>query len=217
MGMVLAIAPMRVEHHDGAPLQGFTPDCAREIIHTPDATTHQRAQQDRRVVREHRAEHGGDREDDVARDHPRVEHLAHLAHPVVHVDFGTPQAQRRCAAHRHEVLPLATVQAAVCNVAHLLRVPTREHLGHQTIIVGRPVARMGVGEPIPVLSKDLCEDIPVPRGCCNHEGAPTWRGGRFTVSLLYHTSLAQSTLSSACPEAPSPPSLVLEPWGLPGT
>jgi hypothetical protein len=49
-------------------------------------------------------------------------------------------------------------------MAHLLQAATPEHLGHQALIVGRLVARMGVCEPIPVLGKDLLEDVPVPRG-----------------------------------------------------
>ena len=64
-------------------------------------------------------------------------------------------------------------QAAVFDIAHLLRVATRKHLGHQAIVIGRLVARMGVCKPVPVLGKDLLEDIPVPRGCCNHQVAPS--------------------------------------------
>ncbi len=173
MGMILAIAPMRVEHHDVASLQRLAPDLAQELLPALDAAAHQRAQQDRSIVIERRAEHGRDREDDVTIDAPLVEDLAHLADSVVHRDFGAAQAQRRLTAHRHQVLPLAPVQAAVCNRAHLLRVATSEHLGHQAIIVGCLVARMGMCELLPVLGTDLLEDVPVPRGCCKHEGAPS--------------------------------------------
>jgi hypothetical protein len=68
---------------------------------------------------------------------------------------------------------LATVQAAVFDIPHLVRVATREPLGHQAIVVGRLVARIGVCEPVPALCKDLLEDVPVPQGCCKHEGAPS--------------------------------------------
>ena len=94
MGMVLAMTAMRVEHHDRATSEGFASDVARDIIQALGAAAHQRTQQDRRVVIERRAQHGWDREDDVAIDHPCVEHLTHLAHPVVPIHFGTPQAQR---------------------------------------------------------------------------------------------------------------------------
>src|SRR6266852_3601661 len=147
-------------------LQRLAPDLAQELLPALDAAAHQRAQQDRSIVIERRAEHGRDREDDVTIDAPLVEDLAHLADPVVHRDFGAAQAQRRLTAHRHQVLPLAPVQAAVCNRAHLLRVATSEHLGHQAIIVGCLVARMGMCELLPVLGTDLLEDVLVPRGCC---------------------------------------------------
>jgi hypothetical protein len=42
MSMILAIAPMRVEHRDVAPLQRFAPDLAIEIIQALDAAAHQR-------------------------------------------------------------------------------------------------------------------------------------------------------------------------------
>src|SRR5262249_15457561 len=64
--------------------------------------------------------------------------------------------------------------------------------------------------PIPVLDKDLLEDVPVLRGRCNHEGAPSWGMGMCTVQLFYHVSSASSTPSSAFTEARSPPSLTLE-------
>src|SRR5262249_7602132 len=71
------------------------------------------------------------------------------------------------------------------------------------------------GESLPVLNKDLFEDVPVLAGCCNHQGAPS-EGSGFAVQLLYHGSSAQSTPSSAFTEAPSPTSLTLQPRGLQG-
>ena len=74
-----------------APLRRtLPPDVAIEVVQTLGATPHQRAQQERRVVVEGHAEHRRDRQDDVARDHPLMEGLAHLTDPVVDVDFGTP-------------------------------------------------------------------------------------------------------------------------------
>src|SRR6266436_7516819 len=66
-------------------------------------------------------------------------------------------------------------------VPHLVRVATRQHLGHQVIIIGRLVARMGACKPVPVLSKDLLEDVPVPRGLCQHRVAPSWGVRIFAV------------------------------------
>jgi hypothetical protein len=53
---------------------------------------------------------------------------------------------------------LATLQAAVLHIAHLVGLPARQHLGHQTIIIGRLIARMGVLKCLPVISKDLLKD-----------------------------------------------------------
>jgi hypothetical protein len=117
-GMVLAIAPRRVQHHAGATLQCLAPDLAKEIIHASGTTSHQRTQHDRSGVLEGRAQHGRDRQDEVAIDHPLGEPLADLAHPVVNIDFGTAQAQRRFTAHRDEMFALATVETAVCDSAY---------------------------------------------------------------------------------------------------
>jgi len=94
-------------------------------------------------------------------------------------------------------------------VPHLFRVATRQHLGHQVIIIGRLVARMGTCKPVPVLSKDLLEDVPVPRGLCQPRVAPTWGVRLFAVKRLSHGSSASSTPSSASVRAPSPASFRL--------
>src|SRR6266702_2957254 len=66
MGMVLAIAAMRVEHRDGAPSERLALDGAIEIIQALRPAAHERAQYDRRVLVEGRAEHRRHRQDDVA-------------------------------------------------------------------------------------------------------------------------------------------------------
>ena len=184
MRMVLAIAPMGVGHHNVASPEGLAPDLTIEIIQTLHPAAHQRAQHDRSIVIEGGAEHGRGRQDDVAINHPLVEHGTHLADPVVHSDFGAPQAQRRLTAHRHQVLALAAMLVAVFDIPHLFRIATRQHLGHQIIIVGCLIARMGVGESVPVVGKDLLEDVPVPRGCCHHRVAPSGGDRIVTVQRL---------------------------------
>src|SRR5215471_18062506 len=96
----------------------------------------------------------------MAIDHALMEHLADLAHPVVDIDFGTAQAQRRFTTHRDEMFTLATVETAVCNRAYLLGIPTPEHLVDEAIIVACVVARVDGFEPVPVLGKDLFKDVP---------------------------------------------------------
>src|SRR5882672_55409 len=96
---------------------------------------------------------------------------------------------------------LATPQAAVFNIAHLLRVATRQHLAHQALVVGRLVAGMGVGKRVPVLGKDLLEDTPVPRGVGYHRVPPSGGDDLLMMKRLYHASAASST--------PPPPLLSL--------
>jgi hypothetical protein len=91
------------------------------------------------------------------------------------------------------MLPLATVLAAVLDITHLLRVATRQHLGHEAIIVGGLVARMGVLKRVPVIGEDLLEDIPVPRGLGHHGVAPSEGDTMVAVKRLYHGSPASST------------------------
>src|SRR4026209_2941578 len=106
LGMILTIAPMRVDYRDVATLEGFAPDLAIKVIQALPPAPHQLTQQDRSVLVEGGAEQAWHRQDDMSVDHPLMQGLAHLADPVVHVDFGTPQAQRRFTAHRHEMLAL---------------------------------------------------------------------------------------------------------------
>src|SRR6266852_884625 len=75
------------------------------------------------------------------------------------------------------------MQTAVLDRAHVLWVPAPEHLVHECIIVAFIVPRIDVLEPVPVLDKDLFEDVPVPRRFCNHQDAPSWRMGIVAVQL----------------------------------
>ena len=86
--MLRPMAAMRVEHGDITPSQCLAPDGAIKIIQALRPTAHERAQHDRRVLVKGRAEHRRDRQDDMPIDAPRMEGLAHLAHPVVDMDFG---------------------------------------------------------------------------------------------------------------------------------
>src|SRR2546425_13306627 len=61
----------------------------------------------------------------------------------------------------------------VIEIPHLFRMATRQHLGHQVVIVGPLVAWMGLLKRRPAISKNLLEDVPVPRGRCKHTDAPS--------------------------------------------
>src|SRR5262249_13709273 len=90
VGMVLPITPMGMEHRDVATPKRLAPDGAIEVIQALDPTPHERAQYDRRVLVEGRAEHRRHRQNDMSIDHPFVEPRAHLADPGIHVDLGAP-------------------------------------------------------------------------------------------------------------------------------
>jgi hypothetical protein len=88
--VILPIAAMGVEHGNIAPSECLAPDRAKEIIQALRPTAHERTADNRGVLVKGRAEHGRDRQDDMPIDDPRMEGLAHLAHPVVDMDFGAP-------------------------------------------------------------------------------------------------------------------------------
>src|SRR5437879_2658702 len=122
-----------------------------------------------------------------------MQHLADLSNPIVDIDFGTSQAQRRLATHRHHMLALATMLTAIVDIAHLVGMTAAEHLVHETIIVAGIVARVDVFEPLPVLDKDLLEDVPVLRRLCHHQIAPREGIRRLGIKRFYHVSLSAST------------------------
>jgi hypothetical protein len=108
---------------------------------------------------------------------------------------------------------LPTLQTAVLDIAHLVRIPAPEHLGDEAIIVGLMVARVDAFESIPVLGKDPFEDVPGRRSCCNHQAASLRSVGLSVIALFYHIPPTTATPSSACPGACSPTQFALEPWG----
>src|SRR5207247_689961 len=114
-------------------------------------------------------------------------------------------AQRRFAAHRHAMGALPAIQTPVFNRAHLCRVSAGKQLVDEAIIVARIIARIDAFEPVPMLGKDLLEDVPVPRGCYKHQGAPSWGVEMMVVQRLYHTSPAQATPSAVCMGHPHSP------------
>jgi hypothetical protein len=140
MLMFLAMAPMGVEHRDGATPERLAPDVARALIQAWHPTAHEGAQHDCRVLVAGRAAHRRDRQDEMPRDPPLVEALAPLADPVIDGDFGAASAQRRWAAHRHPMRALTALQTAVLDLAHLVGLSPPEQLGYQAIVVGRLVA-----------------------------------------------------------------------------
>src|SRR5262245_24933068 len=113
------------------------------------------------------------------------------------------------------MLALSSLHTAVVDIPHFLWVPTREHLVNEAIIVALIIARIEAFKPIPVLAKDLFEDMPVQRGLCSHQAVPSWGIEMCAVTLLYHVSPAQSTPHRPAPRHAHRP-LSLAPRGLQG-
>ena len=94
---------------------------------------------------------------------------------------------------------LPTLQTAVLDIAHLLRIPAPEHLVHEAIIVTRIVARVDALEPVPVLGKDLLKDTPVPGGCGKPPRPPSEGGwdcdGAVVVPRLLRAVHSSSTMA----------------------
>ena len=112
------------------------------------------------------------------------------------------------------MLPLATMLTAILDIAHLIGIATAQHLFHKSVIVAGVIARMSLFEDIPMISKDLLEDVGVPPGFDNHEVAPN-QGSRLfwwlRVKRFYHVSPVPSTPSFG---VPSVTSLAQEIWGV---
>jgi hypothetical protein len=108
------------------------------------------------------------------------------------------------------------MQLAVTAHAHRVGIPTPEHLVHETVIVALIIARVDAFKPVPVLGKDLFEDAPGWRSCCNHQAASLRSVGLWVIVLFYHIPPTTSTPSSAFPRARSPTLLPLAPRGRQG-
>jgi len=76
---------------------------------------------------------------------------------------------------------------------------------------------MGLLKWLPVVSKDLLEDIPVPRGGCHHRIAPSGGDQIVAMERWYHASAASSTPHPAFTQVPSPDSLILDEGELSGS
>jgi hypothetical protein len=132
-----------------------------------------------------------------------MQHLTDLSDPIVNIDFGTSQTERRLATHRDEVLPLATMRTVILDIAHLVGIATVEHLLYETVIVAGIVARVDVFEAIPVIDKDLFEDVGVLSRCYLYQIAPSKGVGLLGIERFYHVSRSASTPSSVFTGAPS--------------
>src|SRR5262250_1346233 len=134
-----------------------------------------------------------------------MQHLTDLTDPVVDVDFGAAQAQRRLTTQRDPMGALPAMQTPILDIPHPLRIAACEHLVHKAVIVARIVTRIDAFEPVPVLSKDLFEEIQGRQSCCSHQAASLQRVGWWVRGLFYHIPSLTSTPSAVLTRILPPP------------
>ena len=103
-----------------------------------------------------------------------MQHLTDLTHPMVNVDLPASQAQRRLTTHGDAMGALPAMQTPVCNIPHLFRVTAGEHLPYEVVIGTLIVPTMASFAHVPVLGKDLFEDVPGRRGFCSQQAISRW-------------------------------------------
>ena len=94
MRIVVPIPAVGLDHDDIAALPGTATDPAEDIIQAPHPTTHEWTQHRFSLLIKYFSEELRHGQDDMAVDDAFMEHLAHLADPVVHIHFRAAQAQR---------------------------------------------------------------------------------------------------------------------------
>src|SRR5437016_12767800 len=107
-----------------------------------------------------------------------------------------------CIYLTSKVISASALRQRHSDRAYFFRVAARQHLGHQAIVVRRLVARMGLLKRLPVVSKDLLEDIPVPRGGCHHRIAPSGGDQSVAMERLEHAAAPSLTPRTAPPMLP---------------
>jgi hypothetical protein len=177
MLMLLAITPMGLDHDDIAALEGLATHRTKEIVQALHPTLHEWTEQRFGMLIKWCSQDIRHGEDNMPIDDPVMEHLTNLSDPMVDIDLGTSQAQRRLTAHGNAMFPLTTMETAVFDIAYLVRIPTPEHLVDKVIVVGRIVARTERFKPLPMLGKDLFKNVPTGSDFCIHRSAPIWGVG----------------------------------------
>src|SRR4030095_3406924 len=164
--VVLAIAPIGLDHDDIAALEGLATHRTKEIVQALHPTLHEWTEQRFGMLIKWCSQDIRHGEDNMPIDDPVMEHLTNLSDPMVDIDLGTSQAQRRLTAHGNAMFPLTTLATEGFDRAYLVRIPTPEHLVDKVIVVGRIVARTERFKPLPMLGKDLFKNVPTRSDFC---------------------------------------------------
>src|SRR5215831_6625605 len=91
---------------------------------------------------------------------------------------------------------LSTMQTPIVDIPHLVGIPAPEHLLYQAVIVASIVPRMRVLEAVPVVSKNLFEEVPGRRSGGSHQAASLQSVGWWVRALFYHIPSLTSTPSA---------------------
>src|SRR2546430_3802738 len=100
---------------------------------------------------------------------------------------------------------LPATKTPICAIPHLVGIPAPEHLRYQAVIVASIVPRVHALEAIPVVGKDLFEEVPGRRSCCSHQAASLQRVGWWVRALFYHIPSMTSTPSAVLTRVLPPP------------
>src|SRR4029453_5610113 len=107
---------------------------------------------------------------------------------------------------------LSAIQTSILHIAHLVRIPAPEHLVHECIIVALVVARAAMFEPVPILTKDLFEDVPGLQSIGSHQ-ATSLRGVRLCVIERFYHILPPTSTPVLSPRSGPVPHVLL-PWAV---
>src|SRR5882724_4888599 len=100
---------------------------------------------------------------------------------------------------------LPTTKTPICDIHHLVGIPAPEHLRYQAVIGASIVPRVHALEAIPVVGKDLFEEVPGRRSCCSHQAASLQSVGWWVIALFYHLPSMTSTPSAVLTRVLPPP------------
>jgi hypothetical protein len=101
---------------------------------------------------------------------------------------GSPVTRRSAPAVRH---PQPSAHCATAQEVH-----AGQHLVHESSVVALIVPRIDALKSVPVLGKDLFEDVPILRGFGMHQAASLRGVGLCVIARFYHIPPTTSTPSS---------------------
>src|SRR5437870_3922821 len=100
---------------------------------------------------------------------------------------------------------LSTTKTPIVDIPHLVGIPAPEHLLYQAVIVASIVPRVRALEAVPVVGKNLFEEVPGRRSCCSHQAASLESVGWWVIALFYHIPSMTSTPSAVLTRVLPPP------------